>query len=88
MLLNGRAEFRNVRSDVDYLTIVQGGAVLVKEQIAIDHLMYNDYLEKSRDGTEESKRCTYVVAPNPFMKRLRAFGYPYGSKLKTLFDKT
>nr|AII01114.1 ionotropic receptor [Dendrolimus houi] len=88
MLLNGRAEFRNVKSDIDYLPIVQGGAVLVKEQIAIDHLMYNDYLSKSRDGVEEANRCTYVVAPNPFMKQLRAFGYPYDSKLKLLFDST
>lgn len=86
MITNGRAEFKNFGSDNGYLPFVDGGGVLVKESIAIDHLMYNDYLAKAKDGVEEGDRCTYVMAPKPFMKIPRAFVYPHGSQLKKLFD--
>nr|AZB49414.1 ionotropic receptor 76b [Heortia vitessoides] len=86
MISTGRAEFRSMGSDYDFLPLVQGGAVLVKEQTAIDELMYGDYLQKAREGVAESDRCTYVVAPYSFMTKLRGFAYPKGSKLKKLFD--
>lgn len=86
MIISGRAEFRSLPSDRDYLPIVNQGAVLVKEQTGIDNLMYSDYLRKAREGVEEAERCTYVVAPNAFVKRQRAFVYPVGSRLKALFD--
>ncbi|XP_013134836.1 PREDICTED: glutamate receptor ionotropic, delta-2 [Papilio polytes] len=86
MVSNGRAQFRSVKRDEDYLPIVRAGAVLVKEQTAIDHLMYGDYLRKAREGVIESERCTYVVAPQFFMKKQRAFAYPNNTTLKILFD--
>ncbi|CAH2063025.1 unnamed protein product, partial [Iphiclides podalirius] len=86
MVANGRAQFRSVTRDQDYLPIVEGGAVLVKEQTAIDHLMYGDYLKKAREGVAEADRCTYVVAPTAFMKKQRAFAYPTNTKIKFLFD--
>ncbi|XP_028038422.1 glutamate receptor ionotropic, delta-2 isoform X2 [Bombyx mandarina] len=88
MVASGRAEFRTLSPDQEYLPIVKAGAVLVKEMISLEHLMYGDYLTKTREGVEEAKRCTYVVAPKPFMKKPRAFVYPVGSKLKSLFDPT
>ncbi|XP_069355215.1 glutamate receptor ionotropic, delta-2 isoform X2 [Maniola hyperantus] len=86
MLSNGRAQFRSPADDNGFLPMVSGGAVLVKEQTSIDQLMYADYLQKAREGVEETERCTYVVAPNAFMKRRRAFAYPKNSTLKILFD--
>lgn len=82
----GRAQFQSLTDDHEVLPMVSGGAVLVKEQTAIDNLMYNDYLQKAREGVEEAERCTYVVAPNAFMKKRRAFVYPKNSTLKILFD--
>ncbi|XP_021183965.3 glutamate receptor ionotropic, delta-1 [Helicoverpa armigera] len=84
MINNGKARFLSVLSDKDFLDPVKRGAVLVKEQTVVDHLMYNDYTSKK--DVEESDKCTYVVAPNAFMKKQRAFAYPVGSKLKSLFD--
>nr|AOG12850.1 ionotropic receptor [Eogystia hippophaecolus] len=86
MISNGRAEFRSVSNSEDYLTMVKGGAVLVKDRTGIDHMMYADYLNKARQGIEETSRCTYVIAPNSFMKKNRAFIFPKNSKLKKLFD--
>ncbi|XP_047989105.1 glutamate receptor ionotropic, delta-2 isoform X2 [Leguminivora glycinivorella] len=86
MVTNGRARFLLVNGDRQYLPYVTGGAVLVKEQTAIDHLMFEDYLKKTKDNVPEVKRCTYVVAPNPFMEKLRGFAFPKQSKLKLLFD--
>ncbi|XP_072941722.1 glutamate receptor ionotropic, delta-1-like [Epargyreus clarus] len=87
MVSNGRAQFPNVQSNTDFLPLVKGGSVLVKEQISIDHIMYNDYLQKTKEGIAESDRCTYVVAPKAFMKQLRGFAYPNNSTLNVLFDK-
>lgn len=84
MISNGRARFLSVRNDKDFLDSVKRGAVLVKEQTVVDHLMYNDYTSKK--DVEEADKCTYVVAPNAFMKKQRAFAYPVGSNLKDLFD--
>ena len=84
MISNNKARFLSVTSDKDFLDAVKKGAVLVKEQTVVDHLMYNDYTSKK--DVEESDKCTYVVAPNAFMKKQRAFAYPVGSKLKGLFD--
>nr|XP_026491365.1 glutamate receptor ionotropic, delta-2 [Vanessa tameamea] len=86
MLVNGRAQFRAVDRNEDFLPMVTGGAVLVKEQTAVDNLMYDDYLKKTREGVVESDRCTYVIAPHAFMKRQRAFAYPQNSTLRILFD--
>ncbi|KOB64519.1 Ionotropic receptor, partial [Operophtera brumata] len=78
--------FKNYGSDRDYLPFVEGGGVLVKESISIDHLMYSDYVNKAKEGVLEADRCTYVMAPKPFMTKQRAFAYPHGSYLKELFD--
>nr|ARO76467.1 ionotropic receptor 4 [Conogethes punctiferalis] len=86
MIGTGRAEFRTVPNSQDYLPLVDGGAVLVREQIGIDELMYGDYLKKAREGVAEADRCTYVVAPNNFMTKLRGFAYPRDSKLQYFFD--
>lgn len=86
MIINGRAEFHNFPEVKDYLNYVDNGFVLVKESVAIDHIMYADYLKKAREGIAEADRCTYVVAPKPFMTKLRAFAYPMNSPLKLLFD--
>nr|ALT31618.1 glutamate receptor ionotropic 1 [Cnaphalocrocis medinalis] len=86
MIATGRAEFRSMSNDSDYLPLVNGGAVLVKEQTGIEDLMFTDYLQKAREGVAEAARCTYVVAPNYFMTQLRGFVYPRNSKLRDLLD--
>ncbi|CAH2092215.1 unnamed protein product [Euphydryas editha] len=86
MVRNGRAQFKSVTKNEDFLPMVNGGTVLVKEQTAIDNLMYDDYLRKTREGVAESDRCTYVIAPNAFMKQQRAFAYPHNSTLRVLFN--
>ncbi|XP_028160886.1 glutamate receptor ionotropic, delta-2 isoform X1 [Ostrinia furnacalis] len=86
MISTGRAEFRSMTSLYDYLPLVNGGAVLVEERVGIDELMYGDYLRKAREGVAETDRCTYVIAPNFFMKKLRGFAYPKNSKLTGVFD--
>ncbi|CAK1578631.1 unnamed protein product [Parnassius mnemosyne] len=86
MVANGRAQFHAVKDNEDFLPIVQRGAVLVKEQTAIDHLMYDDYLRKTREGIAEADRCIYVAAPQFFMKKQRAFAYPKNTTLNAIFD--
>ncbi|XP_026747395.1 glutamate receptor ionotropic, delta-1 isoform X2 [Trichoplusia ni] len=84
MISNNHARFLSVRNDKDFLDYVKKGAVLVKEQTVVDHLMFFDY--NSKKDVEESDKCTYVLAPKAFMKKQRAFAFPIGSNLKNLFD--
>lgn len=56
MIATGRAEFRSMSNDSDYLPLVNGGAVLVKEQTGIEDLMFTDYLQKAREGVAEAAR--------------------------------
>lgn len=86
MVTNGRAEFRSFVNNYDYLPLVLRGAVLIKEQTAIDHIMYGDYLQKAKQGIDEVDRCTYVVAPDAFIKLPRAFAFPKNSNLQRLFN--
>ncbi|CAG9563300.1 unnamed protein product [Danaus chrysippus] len=86
MILNKRAQVRSVSDNKEFLPMVSGGAVLVKEQTAVDELMYSDYLSKTRKGVPENQRCTYVMAPYPFMKKQRAFAYPKNNTLNILFS--
>ncbi|KAM3968043.1 ionotropic receptor 76b [Aphomia sociella] len=86
MVKNGRAEFRDYSDDYSFLPLVKNGAVLVEDQHVIDHMMYKDYIKKTKEGIAEGERCTYVVAPNAFMTKLRGFAYPKESKFRLLFD--
>ncbi|VVC91731.1 unnamed protein product [Leptidea sinapis] len=67
MILHGRVLFRSANDDEEYLSYVSDGTVLVNDMTAIDYMMYNDYLKKTRQDVAESQRCTYVVAPYSFM---------------------
>ncbi|XP_026326417.1 glutamate receptor ionotropic, delta-2 [Hyposmocoma kahamanoa] len=86
MVANGRGEFKPVYAHYEFLPLVLKGAVLIKEQTAIDHIMYGDYLQKTKQGIDESNRCTYVVAPEVFIKLPRAFAFPKTSRLHELFN--
>ncbi|XP_050672768.1 glutamate receptor ionotropic, delta-1 [Leptidea sinapis] len=86
MILHGRVLFRSANDDEEYLSYVSDGTVLVNDMTAIDYMMYNDYLKKTRQDVAESQRCTYVVAPYSFMVKRRAFAFPTNTTLDTLFN--
>ncbi|XP_045492038.1 glutamate receptor ionotropic, delta-1 [Colias croceus] len=86
MIANGRAKFRSITDVNEFLSYVSEGAVLVSDGTIIDHMMYFDYLEKTRQGIPEAERCTYVVAPGSFMQKRRAFAFPRNTTLNSLFQ--
>lgn len=86
MVAKGRGKFSLSSSDQEYLPLVSGGTVFIQDQTAVDHLMYGDYLKKARENIDENERCTYVVASNPFMKKMRGFAFPQNSTLSVLFN--
>ncbi|CAG9792155.1 unnamed protein product [Diatraea saccharalis] len=61
MITTGRAEFKSMGNDYEYLPLVKSGVVLVKEQTAIDDMMYADYLTKAREGVEEADSLIFIV---------------------------
>ncbi|XP_077291675.1 ionotropic receptor 76b [Arctopsyche grandis] len=78
--------FQSDSKDIGYLPFIQADYVYVRDKPAVEHLMYNDYKNKTKHNIEEKNRCTYVTTTKVFMKRARAFAYPTNSNLHYLFD--
>lgn len=78
--------FQPEPKDTDFLAFIQKDYVYLRDKPAVEHLMYTDYKNKTRQGIEEKNRCTYVTTTNFFMKRARAFAYPTTSNLYHIFD--
>ncbi|CAH1160158.1 unnamed protein product [Phaedon cochleariae] len=68
--------------------VASGQMMFIREKSVIRHVMYGDYKEKTRKGTKESDRCTYVVAKFPIVELPRAFAYKHDFKYKELFDNS
>lgn len=62
--------------------------LFITEKPIVDHLMYGDYLDKSRKGIPESDRCTFVITSWSVITRARAFAYNTNFKWKQVFDHT
>lgn len=60
--------------------------MFIREKTVINHIMYQDYREKAKNGVEEEHRCTFVVAKFPITKFSRAFAYSKDFKYVELFD--
>ncbi|XP_043490724.1 glutamate receptor ionotropic, delta-2 isoform X2 [Polistes fuscatus] len=44
-------------------------------------LLFEDYINKTREGLEHNKRCTYVIMPGSILSRNRAFAFPLNSTI-------
>lgn len=63
----------NERILTDYVTAKDH--LFIGEKPIVEHLMYQDYLTKTRLDIEEEKRCIYVITTWPVLLRDRAFAY-------------
>lgn len=62
--------------------------LFLNEKPIVDHLMYNDYLDKARKGVDEADRCTFVITKWSVLSRARAFAYSKQFKFGDVFDHT
>ncbi|KAK2587964.1 hypothetical protein KPH14_004047 [Odynerus spinipes] len=44
-------------------------------------LLFEDYINKTRQGLEHKKRCTYVIMPGSILSKNRAFAFPLHSTI-------
>lgn len=65
-----------------------GNVMYVQEKTIVNHLMYQDYLKKTKKGTPEEDRCTYVVTTFSIFRVARAFGYSPNFAFRELFDNS
>lgn len=86
MVMKNRGVFQPIPRDAEFLPFVQDDYVYVRDKPAVEHLMYEDYKNKTKQDVEEKFRCTYVITSKSFMKKPRAFAYPLNSTLYELFD--
>ncbi|XP_055613759.1 ionotropic receptor 93a [Uranotaenia lowii] len=74
-------------SDILMTTVSKKNYVFVRDKPAIEHLVYQDYLVRRKvNPINERSHCPFATALTPFLKRVRAFGYPNNTKWNTLFD--
>lgn len=64
----------------------KGVGLYVREKTIVKHLMYQDYLKKTKQGVPEEDRCTFVVSDFNIFYVARAFGYSRQFAFKELFD--
>ncbi|XP_055902699.1 glutamate receptor 1 [Eupeodes corollae] len=89
MVLNNRATFTENENDTVTLTtfVEKYGYVFVRDRPAINHLLYLDYRYRKLISADNEKiHCPFAMAKEPFLKKKRAFAYPFQSNLSTLFD--
>lgn len=66
--------------------VKKGSAMYVREKTIVNHLMYQDYLKKVKEGVAEEDRCTFVVTTFSIFRVARAFGYSPKFAFRELFD--
>ncbi|XP_035731946.1 uncharacterized protein LOC118445936 isoform X2 [Vespa mandarinia] len=50
-------------------------------------LLFEDYINKTRQGLEHNKRCTYVIMPGSILSKNRAFAFPLESTIVDAINK-
>nr|XP_050848408.1 glutamate receptor ionotropic, delta-2 isoform X1 [Vespula vulgaris] len=50
-------------------------------------LLFEDYINKTRQGLEHNKRCTYVIMPGSILSKNRAFAFPLHSTIVDAINK-
>ncbi|KAF5281304.1 hypothetical protein FQR65_LT14765 [Abscondita terminalis] len=58
----------------------------LEEKLIVEHLMYQDYLNKTRENVTETERCVFVITTWTVLQRERAFAYRPNFLFKPLFD--
>ncbi|KAI4497556.1 hypothetical protein M0802_007326 [Mischocyttarus mexicanus] len=61
--------------------IAQTEKLYLGERHYFRKLLFEDYINKTREGLEHNKRCTYVIMPGSILSRNRAFAFPLNSTI-------
>lgn len=67
--------------------VAKKGMMFIREKSIVDRVLYEDYKEKTKNGIEESKRCTFVATKFSIVSSHRAFAYSRNFKYSVLFDR-
>ncbi|XP_060530538.1 glutamate receptor U1 [Cylas formicarius] len=87
--LIGPPKFQIDSTDKDILhSYVSKNFMYIREKTVLDYIMYDDYKEKTKEGVQETQRCTYVVTTFPITTLPRAFAFSPTFKYFDLFDIT
>lgn len=66
--------------------VKKNNRMFIREKPIVDHLMYQDYLARTREDIKESTKCTFVVTNWAVVRISRAFVYSKNFKYQRLFD--
>ncbi|XP_076293253.1 ionotropic receptor 76b isoform X2 [Lasioglossum baleicum] len=75
----GKGEFKFYEPSKAILNSVSTKKLFLAEAHYLQTLIFEDYVSKTRNQTDHSLRCTYVIMPGSIMDTNRAFGFSNGS---------
>lgn len=82
--LNGR--FEDVADALIMKNFVDKGYMYMRDKPAVEHIMYQDYLNKTKLEIAENLRCTYVITKWPMLKLPRSFAFRRDFEWADLFN--
>ncbi|KAK9300374.1 hypothetical protein QLX08_006915 [Tetragonisca angustula] len=73
--------FEYHESSKDILQLVSTKRLFLAETHYLQTLIFEDYVNKTRQRLDHNLRCTYVIMPGSILTTSRAFGFPLNSTL-------
>ncbi|KAK1129910.1 hypothetical protein K0M31_019610 [Melipona bicolor] len=83
-LLNATKTHKNFKyhePSKDILQLVSTKRLFLAETHYLQTLIFEDYVNKTRQRLDHNLRCTYVIMPGSILTTSRAFGFPLNSTL-------
>ncbi|XP_011863846.1 PREDICTED: glutamate receptor ionotropic, delta-1 isoform X2 [Vollenhovia emeryi] len=66
---------------------VERNKLFIGETHYLQSLVFEDYINKTRQHLKHKKRCTYVIMPNAILVTNKAFAFPLNSTLENPINK-
>ncbi|XP_076625656.1 ionotropic receptor 76b [Colletes latitarsis] len=83
----GKGVFKYYEPSKAILESVSTRKLFLAEAHYLQTLIFEDYMNKTRNRLDHSLRCTYVIMPESILVTSRAFGFPHDSIIKKHVDK-
>ncbi|XP_046486685.1 glutamate receptor ionotropic, delta-1 [Neodiprion pinetum] len=75
------------KDDKYILDLVSSNKMYLRERSIVTSLLFNDYMNKTRDGVLESKRCTFVIMPGSIITKSQAFAFQLNTTIDAAINK-
>nr|XP_034191723.1 glutamate receptor ionotropic, delta-1 isoform X2 [Osmia lignaria] len=83
----GKGIFKYYEPSKDILDAVSTKRLFLAESHYLQTLLFQDYLNKTRNRLDHNQRCTYVIMPEAILTTNRAFAFSHDSPTKKYINR-